>query len=44
MASLVDQGKLRPVIDKTYPLADVAAAQEYSKTGRARGKIVLQVK
>jgi NADPH:quinone reductase-like Zn-dependent oxidoreductase len=43
LASLVDQGKLRPVIDKTYPLAEVAAAQEYSKTGRARGKIVLQV-
>jgi len=38
------QGKLRTMIDKTYPLAEVAAAQEYSKTGPARGKIVLQVK
>ena len=44
LASLVDQGKLRPTIDRTYPLAEVAAAQEYSKNGRARGKIVLEVR
>lgn len=44
VASLVDEGKLRPVIDRTYPLGEVAAAQEYSKTGRARGKIVLEVR
>jgi NADPH:quinone reductase-like Zn-dependent oxidoreductase len=41
--SLVDGGKLRPVIDKVYPFAEVATAQEYSKSGRAKGKIVLQV-
>jgi len=38
---LVDAGKLRTVIDRVLPLAEVAAAQEYSKTGRAKGKIVL---
>jgi NADPH:quinone reductase-like Zn-dependent oxidoreductase len=43
LASLVDSGQLRPIIDKVYPLDQVAAAQEYSKTGRARGKIVLEV-
>ena len=43
LASLVESGQLRPIIDKVYPLAQVAAAQEYSKSGRARGKIVLEV-
>lgn len=41
--SLVDDGKLVPVIDKVYPFAEVAAAQEYSKAGRAKGKIVLEL-
>jgi NADPH:quinone reductase-like Zn-dependent oxidoreductase len=41
--SLVDEGKLKPVIDKVFPIAEVAAAQEYSKAGRAKGKIVLEV-
>jgi NADPH:quinone reductase-like Zn-dependent oxidoreductase len=43
LASLIASGQLRPVIDKVFPLDQVAAAQEYSKTGRARGKIVLEV-
>jgi len=43
LATLVDSGQLRPIIDKVYPFEQVAAAQEYSKTGRARGKIVLRV-
>jgi NADPH:quinone reductase-like Zn-dependent oxidoreductase len=42
--SLVDDGKLQPVVDKVFPFADVAAAQEYSKSGSSRGKIVLQVR
>ena len=41
--TLVDGGKLKPVIDKVFPMAEVAAAQEYSKAGRAKGKIVLEV-
>jgi NADPH:quinone reductase-like Zn-dependent oxidoreductase len=41
--SLVERGALTPVIDKVYPFTDVAAAQEYSKSGRAKGKIVLEI-
>ena len=44
LASLIDSGKLRPTIDKVYSFDEVASAQEYSKTGRARGKIVLEVR
>lgn len=38
---LVEQRKLEPVVDKVFPFAEVAAAQAYSKSGRAKGKIVL---
>jgi NADPH:quinone reductase-like Zn-dependent oxidoreductase len=38
---LVESGKLRPIIDRTYPLSDIAEAHRYSKAGRAKGKIVL---
>jgi NADPH:quinone reductase-like Zn-dependent oxidoreductase len=40
---LIESGRLEPVIDKVFPLSEVAAAQEYSKTGRAKGKIVLEM-
>lgn len=40
---LVESGALRPVIDRQFALGDIDAAIAYSKTGRARGKIVLAV-
>jgi NADPH:quinone reductase-like Zn-dependent oxidoreductase len=43
LAALVQVGKVRPVIDRTYPLADLAEAHRYSETHRARGKIVVTV-
>lgn len=39
--ALVEEGKLKPIIDRVMPVDEVAAAHEYSKTGRAKGKIVL---
>jgi NADPH:quinone reductase-like Zn-dependent oxidoreductase len=39
--SLIEEGRLRTVIDRTFPVAEIAEAQMYSKTGRAKGKIVL---
>lgn len=38
-----DKLKLQPVVDKVFPLSEVAAAQEYSKAGRAKGKIILEL-
>ena len=43
LKELVDAGKLTPVIDRTYALADAPEAIAYSETGRARGKIVIVV-
>ena len=40
---LAEEGKLRPVIDRTYPLADTAEALRRVATGRARGKVVIKV-
>jgi len=32
-----------PVIDRRYPLSDLASAIDYSESGRARGKIIINV-
>lgn len=39
----IEAGKIRAIIDRTYPLSEVAAAHFYSETERAVGKIVIQV-
>jgi NADPH:quinone reductase-like Zn-dependent oxidoreductase len=39
---LFEAGKLRVVLDRVYPLEDVAEAHSYGASGRARGKLVLR--
>ena len=41
IAALVDAGSIRPVIDRTYPLEQLAEAHTYGETGRIRGKVVI---
>ena len=43
LAQLIEAGRVTPVIDKTYPLAEAAAAIRYVAEGRARGKGVITV-
>jgi NADPH:quinone reductase-like Zn-dependent oxidoreductase len=43
LADLVERGRLTPAIDRTFPLAEAAAAVAYLVDGRARGKVVLTV-
>jgi len=43
LAGLMSAGKVTPVVDRTFPLGDVAAAIEYVETGRARGKVIVSV-
>ena len=43
MRDLMEQGKVTPVIDRTYPLADVPEAIRYLEEGHARGKVVINV-
>ena len=40
---LVEDGRLRPVMDQTFPLADAAAAHSRMESGEHIGKIVLEV-
>jgi NADPH:quinone reductase-like Zn-dependent oxidoreductase len=41
---LVEDGKLTPIIDRTYSLSEAADAMRYLKTGQARGKVVITVR
>jgi NADPH:quinone reductase-like Zn-dependent oxidoreductase len=41
LRELIESGEVEPVIDRTYPLSDVAMAIRYLVEGRARGKVVI---
>ena len=43
IAEQVAAGRYRPVMDRRFALADIRAAHEYSQTGRARGKITIEM-
>jgi NADPH:quinone reductase-like Zn-dependent oxidoreductase len=43
LRELIEAGKVAPVIDRRYPLSEVAAALRYQEEGRARGKVVIIV-
>jgi NADPH:quinone reductase-like Zn-dependent oxidoreductase len=40
---LLEAGKIKPVIDKCYPLTQTADAIRYLEQGHARGKVIIQV-
>ena len=40
---LIEDGKLTPVVDRTYALADTVAGLRYVEEGHARGKVVITV-
>jgi NADPH:quinone reductase-like Zn-dependent oxidoreductase len=41
LSGLIGTGKVTPVIDRTYPLAETAAALRYAEEGHTRGKVVI---
>lgn len=43
LAQLVDDGKVRPVIDRRYTFDQAVEALAYQATGHARGKTIVQV-
>ena len=43
LAEMVEQGVLKPIIDSVFPLAESEAAYERNRSGRCRGKVVIEV-
>lgn len=43
IGALVDQGVVKPILDKTFPLEAAAEAISYVESGRAVGKVVIRV-
>jgi NADPH:quinone reductase-like Zn-dependent oxidoreductase len=43
LGDLIAAGKIRPVIDRRYPLREAPQAMRYLEAGHARGKVILTV-
>jgi NADPH:quinone reductase-like Zn-dependent oxidoreductase len=41
--SLIETGKVTPLIDRVYPLSEVAEAHKYIQKGHARGKVIIKM-
>src|SRR5438445_10164955 len=43
LKELIETGKVKPVIDRRYPLSETPAAIRYLEEGHARGKVIINV-
>ncbi len=44
ITSLIDQGVIRPVMDRVFPFDETQDALDYVEKGRAKGKVVVKVR
>ena len=44
IASLIEAGAIRPVVDKVFPFESTNEALAYVESGRAKGKVVIKVR
>jgi NADPH:quinone reductase-like Zn-dependent oxidoreductase len=43
LGDMMQAGKVKAVIDRTYPLSQIAEALRYLEAGHARGKVIITV-
>lgn len=43
ITELCQSGKIRPIIDKQYPLSEIREAMRYVSDGHAKGKVVIKI-
>jgi NADPH:quinone reductase-like Zn-dependent oxidoreductase len=43
LGALVEAGHVKPVLDRTFPLAETANAIRYVEQGHARGKVIISI-
>jgi NADPH:quinone reductase-like Zn-dependent oxidoreductase len=44
IASLIEAGAIRPVVDKVFPFESTNEAMAYVESGRAKGKVVIKLR
>ena len=43
LGAMVEAGQLAPVVDRVFPFAEIGEAFAYLETGRAKGKVVVEM-